>query len=135
MPFWHPSIQDILTAHEVVKENSRVRTEGLKGSREKGLERIQEVLEDARSEDDVYGSAAIYLQKLIEKHPFNDGNKRTAVMITDRFLQENNESFSPHKIQNTDELHYAIKWELPSMSIEETAQWIKTGETPNENTT
>jgi len=106
MSFWHPSIQDILTAHEVVKESSRVRTEVLKGSREKGLERIQEVLEDARNEQDIHRSAAIYLQKLIEKHPFNDGNKRTAVMITDRFLQENNESFSPIKYKTL--MNYTI---------------------------
>jgi len=127
---WHPSVQDVLTAHEVVKENSRVRTEGFRRSQEAGVEAIREVLEQARQEDDTYSSAAIYLKKLIEKHPFNDGNKRTAVMITDRFLEENNEVFHPHKIQETNELYSSIKWDLTSMNIEETAHWLKTGEIP-----
>lgn len=126
---WHPTVRDVLTAHEVVKESSRVRTEGFKRSQESGLKMIREVLEEAREETDIYRSAAVYLKKLIEKHPFNDGNKRTAVVVTTRFLEENNESFEPHKLQETGEVYDIIKWELKSMSIEQTAYWIKTGET------
>lgn len=132
---WNPTVQDVLTAHEVIKENSRVRTEGFRRSQEEGLESIRKVLEEARNKNDVYISAAIYLKKLIEIHPFNDGNKRTAIMITDRFLEENRKSFNPRKTQETDELYETIKWELNSMSIEETAHWLKTGETKHGNRT
>lgn len=126
---WHPTVRDVLAAHEAVKENSRVRTDGFKRSQDAGLKSIRDVLEEARKQNEVYRSAAIYLQKLIEKHPFNDGNKRTAVIVTTRFLEENNESFHPHKLQETSEIYDVIKWELNSMDIEQTAHWLKTGET------
>ncbi|QGA80452.1 type II toxin-antitoxin system death-on-curing family toxin [Candidatus Nanohalobium constans] len=134
MDIWHPTVQDVLTAHEVVKANSEVRTEGLKSSQEKGIKKIQETLQKARNQENVYLSAAVYLKKLIDEHPFNDGNKRTAIMIADRFMEENGESFQPHKVQNTEELYETIKWELPSMSIDETAHWIETGEIKDANT-
>ena len=130
---WHPSVQDILTAHEAVKQSSEVRAEGLRGSRSKALKQIQEVIQQAIDEDDVNVSAAVYLKKLIDKHPFRDGNKRTALLVASRFLDENGGEFRPHKIQNTDELYNIMKWELPSMSIEETAYWIKAGELPDDN--
>ena len=130
---WHPSVQDVLTAHEAVKQNSEVRTEGLRSSQDKALEQIREVIERAMEEEDLHISAAVYLKKLIDKHPFNDGNKRTALIVATRFLEENEGEFRPHKIQNTDELYNCIKWDLPSMDIEETAYWIKTGEIPDDN--
>jgi len=133
MSNWHPTVQDVVTAHEVLKQKSKVRTEGFRSSQRRALEQIQEVIETAKDEEDIYISAAIYLKKLIDKHPFNDGNKRTAIMITDRFLEENNGEFKPHKIQNNDELYNTIKWELPSMNIEETAHWLKTGEISHDN--
>ena len=37
---WHPSIKDVLTAHEVVKENSRVRKQGFRNSQKLGLKAI-----------------------------------------------------------------------------------------------
>ena len=135
MVVWHPSIQDVLTAHEVVKENSRIRTEGLRRSQNEGVKAIREVLEQARKEEDTYRAAAIYLKKLIDRHPFKDGNKRTAITVTDRFLEENGESFQPHKVQETSDLYDTIKWELPSMDIEETAHWLRTGEISDDNTT
>ena len=130
---WHPTVQDVVTAHEVLKQKSEVRTEGFRSSQQRALEQIQELAETAKDEEDIYISAAVYLKKLIDKHPFNDGNKRTAILITDRFLEENNEESKPHKIQNTDELYHTIKWELPSMNIEETAHWLKTGEISDDN--
>ena len=125
---WHPTVRDVMTAHEVIKETSKVRTDGFKRSQSSGLKNIGNVLEEARDEEDIYLSAAVYLKKLIEKHPFNDGNKRTAVIVTTRFLEENNKTFKPHKLQETEEIYNVIKWELNSMSIEETAYWIKKGE-------
>lgn len=131
---WHPTVQDILTAHEVVKEKSRVRTDGFRSSQGSGLDNIQDVLEEARQENDLYRAAAIYLQRLIEKHPFQDGNKRTAVMVADRFLEENNEVFQPHKVQETEEIYDVIKWDLNSMKTREIAHWLRTGELPDDNT-
>lgn len=127
---WHPTVQDVITAHEIVKQESKVRTKGFRGSQQRALKQIQEVIESAKREREIYTSAAVYLKKMIDKHPFNDGNKRTAIMITDRFLEENNKEFQPHKVQETDELYDTIKWELTSMNIEETAHWLKTGEIP-----
>ncbi|MFB6147717.1 MAG: type II toxin-antitoxin system death-on-curing family toxin [Candidatus Nanohaloarchaea archaeon] len=129
---WHPTVQDVLTAHEVVKENSRVRTSGFRQSQEKGLRKIREVLESARGEDDIYRAAAIYLKKLIEKHPFNDGNKRTAFLIANRFLSENGKGFAPRKIQEDEEIYQVLKWELKSTDVETLASWLETGELPDD---
>ncbi len=133
MSNWHPTVKDVVTAHEVVKQKSEVRTGGFRSSQQRALEQIQKVIQTAKGQGDIYVSAAVYLKKLIDKHPFNDGNKRTAIMITERFLEENNEELKPHKIHNTEELYNTIKWELPSMNIEETAHWLKTGEISDDN--
>ena len=125
---WHPTVRDVLTAHDVVGEVSEVRSEGLKRSQEEALNSIRSVLDDARSEEDVYRAAAVYLKGLIDIHPFNDGNKRTAVIVTARFLSENGEVFVPRKVQNTEELYNDIKWELPSKDVEETALWLRGGD-------
>jgi len=122
------TVKDVLIAHEVVAENSRVRTSGLKSSQEEGLRKIGEVLQEARKEENVYLAASVYLKSLIDKHPFNDGNKRTAITVVNRFLEQNGEVFQPHQIQNTEELYQTIKWEIPSMSKEEIAHWIEKGE-------
>lgn len=129
---WHPEIQDIINAHETAAEVSKVRTEGFRQSEERGISSIVNVLREARDQEDIYGAAAIYLKQIIDEHPFNDGNKRTAVLVTVRFLNENNHEFAPRKVQNTEELYDFIKWELPSMTLEETANWIKNGELKDE---
>lgn len=38
----------------------------------------------------IFGMAAAYLISLSKNHPFNDGNKRTAISATTTFLQMNN---------------------------------------------
>jgi len=107
---WHPTVRDVIIAHQTVKDTTRVRTDGFRRSQESGLENIKKVLEKAREEQDVYRCAAVYLKEIIEKHPFNDGNKRTAIVLTTRFLEENNGSFEPHKVQETDDIYSVIKW-------------------------
>lgn len=127
---WHPTIQDVIVAHDVVASTGHIRTSGFRRSREDGLRAIRSILDQARHEDGLHRSAAVYLRGLIDHHPFSDGNKRTAVLVTDRFLDENDAVFTPYETRDTEKLYKELKWKLPTMDIPETASWIRDGDLP-----
>jgi len=54
----------------------------------------------------VYEKSAIYLYHITKNHPFNDGNKRTAFIISLVFLKVNH---SPIKFQKEDLEQIVIK--------------------------
>ncbi|MFB6167144.1 MAG: type II toxin-antitoxin system death-on-curing family toxin [Candidatus Nanohaloarchaea archaeon] len=126
---WHPDVEDIIAAHEYAAFVSKIRTSGFHLSRDRGIRAIRGVIEEARKEDDAYRSAAVYLKKLIEKHPFGDGNHRTAYIVALQFIRENGETFVPEQVMGDDEISSFLKSEIKSMDAEDIAAWIRTGET------
>jgi death-on-curing family protein len=51
---------------------------------------LQSVIEECKKKDgDVYDVAVFLLKSLIQKHPFASGNRRTAWIATERFLELN----------------------------------------------
>ncbi len=125
---WHPNTDDIIEAHDYAGFVSRIRTSGFRKSVKWGIGTLKEIIEEARDQGDVYRSAAVYLKEIIRKHPFSDGNHRTAYITALRFLRKNGEPFVADEVLDTGRLTDALKNEVKFKSIEENANWIKTGD-------
>lgn len=86
----YPSVDDVLEAHDKVIRTSG----GASGVRnEDGIDAALERMKQTLFGDDAYptlaGKAAAFFQTLIQRHPFVDGNKRTAVRTVYAFLRVN----------------------------------------------
>ena len=82
-----------LTAPEVLVLHARTidETGGLYGVRDAGLlhsavERPKMIFDGKELYPDLFTKAAAYFESLVRNHAFLDGNKRTAVLATARFL-------------------------------------------------
>lgn len=125
---WHPDVDDILLAHEYASFVSKVRTEGFHISRRRGIEAIQSIIDESKEKETLFRSAAVYLQKLISKHPFADGDHRTAYIVTVEFLRRNDADFVPEHVLQEEELTRILKKKVKFKSLEEISNWIREGE-------
>jgi death-on-curing protein len=81
----HLSIAEVITLHERVVRASG----GLLGVRDQGLLESAVMRPQTGYYADVIEEAAALLESLVQNHPFHDGNKRTAFIVTDAFLKAN----------------------------------------------
>ncbi len=70
----------------------------------------------------IFSKAAALLHSPVLNHPFVDGNKRTAITATMRFLYIN--GFLP-KMSQKNLLDITLKVESKKINIEEAAVWLK----------
>jgi len=87
---FYPTRGDVLEIHRKELEASG----GADGVRDKdgidaALERMQQQLFGSDAYPTLAGKAAAFFQTLIQRHPFVDGNKRTAVRTVYTFLELN----------------------------------------------
>jgi death-on-curing protein len=71
----------------------------------------------------LHEKAAVYLRNIIGDHPFNDGNKRTAVTVCGIFLARNGSTL---KADPKDLEIFTIKVATHHLQIDEIATWLKT---------
>jgi len=86
----YPSVQDVIDIHEIMI----LRYGGSPGLRDAGLLESalaspRQTMFDQELYPDIAAKAAILLIGLLKNHPFVDGNKRTALVTTLRFLETN----------------------------------------------
>ena len=65
--------------------------------------------------------AVVYLRNIIGDHPFNDGNKRTAITVCGIFLARNGRRLtaSPSELED-----FVVKIVTEHLKIEQIASWI-----------
>lgn len=70
----------------------------------------------------IFAKSAVYLDSIIRYHVFVDGNKRTALISTARFLYINN-----YQLTATNEAveKYILKVAVEKPTLEEIAAWLK----------
>lgn len=118
-----------LTAEEILILHARVvdETGGSHGVRDAGL--LQSIAERPKTTfggremyRGIFAKAAVYLDSIIHYHVFVDGNKRTALISTARFLHVNQ-----HKLTATNEAveKYVLKVAVEKPEINEIARWLK----------
>lgn len=79
------TIAEVITLHERVVRA----TGGLLGVRDQGLLESAVMRPQTGYYADAIEEAAALLESLVQNHPFHDGNKRTAFIVTDSFLKAN----------------------------------------------
>lgn len=80
-----PSIDEILATHEEIEEAYDMKHRGIRVAAPRST--LREIRSEAREYDDIYLRAAHLLRKLITSHIFEDGNKRTAWVVTREYLE------------------------------------------------
>lgn len=125
---WRPDVEDFVDAHDIAGQISEVRTGGLKGSTDKGIENILDIVEATEEYEDPFKIAATVLVEGINKHPFNDGNHRTMWIVAKQALRKNDEKMLVTEIKDFESIEEDLKWEVKFKDIDQVATWIKTGE-------
>jgi len=116
--------QDILILHAKLVDE----TGGLHGVRDVGLlksivERPKQKLYGKSVYSSVFEKAAVYLEGLANYHIFTDGNKRTAVIVSARFLFMNGYSLD---ISNKELVKFVLAVVNEKPEIKVIARWLKT---------
>lgn len=71
----------------------------------------------------IYDKASAYLHSLIQNHPFNDGNKRTATAVTIRFLYMNGYML---RASRKEIVRFILGIQKHEYKFEEISSWLKT---------
>lgn len=125
---WRPEAEDFIETHDQAGRVSKIRTPGFMHSREKGLEKLDEIISESEDIEDCHLLAAFYLRETVIRQPFSDGNHRTGIIIAKQVLRENGDSFNVSKLKTGEEIRDDMKWNLKNSSLESIAEWIRTGE-------
>ena len=117
------SPEDLLNIHSVVIDE----TGGTHGVRDQGAllslgALPQQAVYGRELYIGIYAKAAVYIRSIIFNHPFIDGNKRSAMMSADVFLQLNGYQISVPK-GGVEE--FALTIIRDRYGIEEIATWLK----------
>ncbi|MFB6262673.1 MAG: type II toxin-antitoxin system death-on-curing family toxin [Bradymonadaceae bacterium] len=94
------------------------------------LERMQQVLFGEDAYPTLASEAAAFFQTLILRHPFVDGNKRTAVRTTYAFLEINGRRVTANP-EETVELAQATA--AGELDVDELADWFEEHTAPKED--
>lgn len=87
------SIEDVEWAHERILEvTGGERGDLAKANLEFVLEAVKDIGRDLDFEKSIVRKAAFLLHSLVIRHPFVNGNKRTALEVADTFLELNDYS-------------------------------------------
>jgi len=89
--------------------------------------RIIEILDECKlDKGDLYDKAVILLKGIIQRHPFASGNRRTAFIATNLFLQKNNSILRVPVAPENAKVLQGIRERY--YTDEELKEWIKNGE-------
>lgn len=70
----------------------------------------------------IFLKVAALLHSLIRNHPFEDGNKRTALFSVMRFLAKNNYQIS---VAEKELVEFTLKVDTQKLSVGEIADWLE----------
>jgi len=118
-----------LTAREILVLNARIveATGGIKGVRDVHLlgsliERPKSIFGGREMFPTVFEKTAVYLESLAKYHVFIDGNKRTALAASARFLYVNGYRLSA---SNKAAEEFVLRVAAEKIDISEIAEWFK----------
>ena len=105
------SAQDIINIHQIVQNRFQIQ---LAGVREPGLVesiavRPKQVVYGTITFPDIFSKAASLMEAIIRWHPFVDGNKRTALLVTNVYLGINGYTLMLLSAQSDSQLRVQVK--------------------------
>lgn len=117
-----PELEDFVEAHQAAGEVSRIRTPGFRRSTEDGLRKIAEVIDESGRHSDPYMVAATVLVETINRHPFNDGNHRTAWIVAKKVLRQNGEEMRVEDLKSLEEIRSDLRSEVKFKHVDKVAE-------------
>lgn len=116
-----PSPSQILATHEEIEEDYDLKYRGIRIATPTIT--LREIIGDADDYETIWQRAAHLLRKLITEHIFEDGNKRTAWVVTREYLTRHDSTPSV----DPDEVERVLK-RIRRYEVAEIAEWLKSGE-------
>ncbi len=121
----YPTAEDIISINKSLMERVKV----TKAERH-GLLAGREVLEDIVKEvktakGDLYDKAAVLLVRLVQKHPFESGNRRTAFLATEGFLEVNGSKMNIDR-ETVENVLKGVRERF--YSLDDIIKWLRTGD-------
>jgi len=119
---WYPSIDDVIDVNIDCLDLTRDRhPHKLRGSREG----IQAIIDKVRQNENkgLSCQAALLMKKLVEYHPFDGANHRTAYIVAKMFLRRNGKRMRVAKLETA----YPFIRNLGNKTLEEVQGWIENG--------
>lgn len=117
------SAQEILVIHALIVDEIG----GTHGLRD--LHLLQSLVERPKTSfggkdmhPSIFAKAAVYLESLSQYHVFVDGNKRTSLVVTARFLELNGYRLVA---DNTEAERFVLHAAQKKFSLEEITQWLE----------
>ncbi len=91
----YPTVKDLIEINKRVLSEIRVKKADRSAVLLGGRAVLQNIIEDVkRKKGDIFDKAVLLLKGLIQRHPFESGNRRTAIVSTASFLQVNGEELN-----------------------------------------
>jgi death-on-curing family protein len=91
----YPSIDDIIETNKKVLSEIKAKKADRSALMPTGKSVIEAVLKDAKNKKgDIFDKAVVLVSGLIQRHPFESGNRRTALATTASFLEVNGENLN-----------------------------------------
>jgi len=120
----YPTINEIIEINKNILQEIKVRKADRSALIFSGKKTLEDIIKDMKNKKgDLFDKAVVLLKGIIKNHPFESGNRRTALVATASFLGVNNEKLNiTHDInifQGIRESYYAG---------DEIKNWLKGGE-------
>lgn len=115
--------KEILTIHKEIEDDYDIDSSIIFPSNlELALESPQRILFGKMVYVTLYEKAATLMVNLIKLHPFLDGNKRTGLLATIAFLEQNGRGFRRNA---NSEVDVSVKTAECTLNLPELTDWIK----------
>ena len=123
MKIKYPSVEDIIQTNKKVLQEIKVKKADRSALMLSGRKILESIIEDMKpTSGDVFDKAIVLLKGIIQKHPFESGNRRTAFVATLSFLEVNGEKVNI--IHDTNILQGTREGYYTNIEIK---QWLKGG--------
>lgn len=87
----YPTVEQLIEINKQVLIEIKVRKADRSALLLGGKKILENIIKDVKKEKgNVYDKAVVLLRELIQRHPFESGNRRTALVTTAAFLKANN---------------------------------------------
>lgn len=116
-----PSAREILNTHQEIEEAYDMKYRGTRTVAPRL--KFSRILEEVDEHSGLWMRAAALLRKVLTAHLFEDGNKRTAWVVTREFL----ERIDQKPAADRGEVERVLK-RIRRYDVEEIATWLETGE-------
>ena len=119
MPFVYPSYQAVMEAHERIIKSSGGELGMLSPSNLAYImEAVKDVAERMPEKEAATKKSGYLLYSIVNRHPFLDGNKRTAFELAKNFLKVNGWLFDPEEQEAFDTLLSVARGEMGATEVE-----------------